>query len=312
MAIEKEQVKAILPTIDDSEVDRITGALNNVFENTIGKRIGEVHGQYDEDIKEILGKERPQGVKTYEWLKSELKTLKEVGGKSSEYQSKIKDLEDAKSELQKKLEGKGDEATQAEIQRLQKAIADERNKAKRLSDQIAEVKGEYEGKLSQSQQALQSFKAEQALAQGLVGLKFKPEEQMSKEVRDAFIRTQKATILAQYKIDEKDGQMILRDSDDQIVLDMENGAKAYTPAEFFAKQLQPILDGKREASGGGAGAGEKGKGGAMAFADAKSQAELLGAIKKHLQAQGIPLGTKFIDKQTELFNANNGKDLPTR
>jgi hypothetical protein len=49
----------------------------NYWDSKIGDEIGKVHGGYDQDFKEVLGVEKPQGVKSYTFWKEQISKLKE-------------------------------------------------------------------------------------------------------------------------------------------------------------------------------------------------------------------------------------------
>lgn len=80
----------------------------------IGDRIGKVYGDLDNDIESATGKKKPDGVKTYTWVKELLGTYKEKADAASILE---KELSDAKKQLREKGT---DEELKSQYEALQK------------------------------------------------------------------------------------------------------------------------------------------------------------------------------------------------
>ena len=75
----------------------------NYWESKIGDEIGKVHGGYDQDFKEVLGIEKPQGVKSYTFWKEQVAKLKENANPDllSEKDQQIAELQKAVEKQQR-------------------------------------------------------------------------------------------------------------------------------------------------------------------------------------------------------------------
>ncbi|MGL5981136.1 MAG: hypothetical protein ACRCZY_09730, partial [Phocaeicola sp.] len=86
MALTAEVIKANeqLATLSDEQLSAIATLSLNDESAVLGARIGEIHGRYEADIKEIVGVDKNQGEKAYDYMKRVLGDYKGKVSTSSE------------------------------------------------------------------------------------------------------------------------------------------------------------------------------------------------------------------------------------
>ena len=110
----------------------------NYWESKIGDEIGKVHGGYDQDFKEVLGIEKPQGVKSYTFWKEQVAKLKENANPDllSEKDQQI-------AELQKAVEqSAGSEHFKSLYEKLQ---SDSETRIAELNEQLSSIRARLNG-----------------------------------------------------------------------------------------------------------------------------------------------------------------------
>jgi hypothetical protein len=314
MALTKEVIisNPALKDLTDAQIaDLVTLSVND--ENTvIGKRIGELHGEYEKDIVTVTGIQKPSGVKTYEFMKTVLTDLKNGTAELPTVKQQLQTLQAEKKQLEDDIKaGKGNEIIAKQLQDAK--------------DNIAQLKGakdkevlELKTQLTEALTRNQSIQMDMEFNRGTADLKFKPE--FPKNIISTLINNAKAKILATYKpdyIDDGNGGKVLvfRDDKDVIIRNNSNQLNPYTAGELIAKELAEILDTKKVEGGGGSGGpGGNGKPAeTLDLSQAKNQVDADKLITAHIAALGIARGTKeFSDKQTQLRKDNKVADLPMR
>lgn len=301
MALTKEIIQKNVEGLTDEQVNALTKLSENAFNEAISTRIGEIHGQYDADIKSIIGQDKPGGTKTYEWLKSvlsDLKTKAESGsGEIEKYKSEIETL---KTQIK---DGKGGEAVKQEL-------ADAQARLKQLQDALAAKDGEYGEKLKAAQEATTRLKIDYEFEKALTGVKFKPDDVMPEAVRQTFIQAAKAKLMAEAKpdwIDDgKGGQrLVFRNADGNVMNNPDNALNPYSAKELLLKELAPIVDNGKHQPGAGTGNGKPKPSGNIAvdMGTAKSQVEVTNLITDHLMATGLERGSgKFQEEFNKIWS----------
>lgn len=293
MALDSDKLKAqeALKELSDEQIKAIAELSTNDENEIIGKKIGEIYGNIDRDVQETLGLEKPAGVKTYDWLKSDiLPKVKE----SSATAKKLTDAEQKVKDLEKKIEeGASDE-------QLKTQLKDAKDRADRLSTQLEDEKKTYQQKLEEAQGNMTKMQVNNEMDKGLAGLKFQDEKVISSTVRNKMIEVAKQAITGKYQadwIDDGNGgrQMVFRDDKGNILRNPNNKQHPYTAQELLKAELKDILLDQKQKKGTG-GAGGEGGGGEDDPADAPdvtglSQVQADEKIKKHLMAKGLERGT---------------------
>lgn len=314
-----EMLKAVpaLKDLSEDALKAITTLSANDENGVIAKKVSEIHGDYDRDIKDLTGKDKPGGVKTYDHLKSILTEYKETAEKGSAgLQSKIDTLERDKAALEKKIkEGAGDAALREKVEAMEKDVADKENRVKALQKQLDDEKTAAKKTLEEKQAEAIDLQFDFEFQRGLTGVKFKDEKLIPAPVRETFINHAIQTIKAKYKRDfiDKDGKRVpvFRDEHGMIVNNPDNLQNPYTPADILLREIDPIIDGGSK-KGGGTGAGAGG-GGSNGFAPGsyKNKVEATAALRRHLVDLKLTPGTEAFQ---EAFNKewadNKLSDLP--
>jgi len=225
----KDEVIARLNEVEDGEFilrtkEEEAQFLENFENDRIGKRIGEVHGQYDNDIKEVTGIERQQGEKTYDYNKRVLRTLKE------------------------KSESKSDEKLTARIEELQSQLekASNAKEVKALMGKINELNETHQSQLSEYQQKLTQKDVEFDVRTGLVGMEFS--DLIPEEVRKTFINKSITEITKKGQV--IDGKVVYVGEDGEILRNKDTMAPL-TSSDLLKDSLKEVLKEGRKQTGVG-------------------------------------------------------------
>lgn len=276
----------------------------------IASKTREIWDSVDADIKSVTGKEKPQSMKSYDFLKE---TLKNTGSeKVSELETKVKNLETERTELEKKIkDGNADEALKSQLAKAEKAIETHKTTIKDLKGDISKMATEHESKVNELQGENNSLVLETQFSDALSGVEFKkgiPESAIKSIMRDA---KNKVMSLGDLKINEgDDGKTITFVKDDVIQTNPADGHKAWTAKSRLLHELRDIIDDK-----GKGGAGGKGGGGSIntlaSLTGAKSKQEANQIIDKHLTENGFAKGTsEFQSAKDKLYEENKVSELP--
>lgn len=314
MALTPELIKAneSLATLSDAQLAAIATLSVNDEQSVLNTKIGELHGRYDQDVKEVTGIEKNQGEKTYDYVKRVLGDFKSKVGGSTELQTKVTQYETEIQTLKTQIaEGKGNEAMKQQLKDAQTELAT-------LKTQYDTDKQDWGNKEKEFSQQITSIQVDSQFEKAVSGLKFKAGYPES--VQKTLIKSTKDAILSQYKPDwvEADGKkiMVFRDAKGEILRNKPNGLNPYTAQELISDQLKEVLDaGQKKA---GAGTEDPGKGGAdtieiVDIAGAKTQVQADEVIVKYLMQNGETRGSaSFAEKQRKLREDNGVNKLPLR
>ena len=263
---------------------------NTYFDEKVGAKIGEVHGMYDNDLKE-LGFEKPDGVKSYEFVKSTIKSLQEKAASGNP--EVLEALKRENQELLGKIEsGEGARMYKEQLEATKKAFEEETAK---YQNQIAEFKA------SQTKNFITSD-----LQAALGSLEFN--EALPKSVIDTMVKVKMEQLLANAKISD-DNTVTYYDQNGEVILNRKNMIKA-TASDILKAELKDVIAIQRQQAGGGEKGGQNTK--PTSFSNAKTQVELRGAIETNLLSDGYIKGSEdYQAKMDELFKEHRG-DLPLR
>jgi Skp family chaperone for outer membrane proteins len=304
MALTKELITKNVEGITEEQVNALIKLSDNAFNEAIATRIGEIHGQYDQDIAGVVGQQKPGGVKTYEWLKTVLSDLKTKSEGSEALNAKIADLE------AKLKDGKGNEA-------LKQQLADLEAQKNQLQTALQGKESEFAEKLKAEQSKAIQLKVDHEFQKALTGVQFKPEEVMPTEVRDVYINAAKQKVLAGVTpdwIDNGNGgqRLVFRDQNGQVLNNPDNALNPFTASELLTKELTPIIAGRTQPGGGTKPKGGNG-GGAFNLNGATTQPQAAKAIQDHILGLGIQNGSvEFQAKFDEAWKDNKVSELPAR
>lgn len=302
--LKKELIQSneALKDLSDDQISAIEALSKNDEQEVLNKRIGEIHGQYDKDIQEITGKEKPQGVKTYEHLKTVLGDFKTRVDSMGEKESEIKTLKTTISDLNKKIkDGNTDEHLKTELENA-------RSELKNVQDTYSKEKEEWQKQLSEKDKSLSSFKQRSVLEKAVASFKYKPEDIIPGEVRNQFTSNAISQILEEFEITEEDGKMVFK-KDGQIVRDKDDNLNPMSPEKMLKTRLKSIIE---EGTPGGGGGGKPPKpGGKITIKTARNRVEAEELIEKALLAAGKVKGTdEFQTEKDKLYKENEVSKLP--
>lgn len=314
MALTPEVIKAneSLAALSDDQVAAIATLSVNDENTVINTKVGEIHGRYEQDVKEIAGVDKNQGEKAYDYMKRVLGDFKSKVGGSAELQTKITGYETEITNLKKQIsEGKGDEVIRQQLRDAQAELSTLKTQYDTDKQTWTKEKEGFSTQITQIQVDTQFEKATS-------GLKFKagyPEN-----VQKTLLKSTKDSILGQYKPDwvEVDGQkvMVFRDAKGEILRNRNNALNPYTAQELINEQLKEVLDAGQKKPG--TGTGDPGKGDVdkidiVDIAGAKTQVQADEIIVKYLMQIGETRGSSsFAEKQKKIREENGVSKLPIR
>lgn len=265
----------------------------NYWDSKIGEEIGKLHGKYDNDFKEVLGVEKPQGVKSYAFWKEQVQKLKEGSnpGLIAEKEAQI-------AELQKAVEQSGNsEHFKTMYEKLQ---AESESRVSELSGQLAE----YETKFRNN-------KIESIINKELNGLEFNSD--LPEDVRSTFIDGVISSLMNGAKIME-DGTVTFYDGD-QPILNQKTLAKM-NAGEILKTKLASVLAKKEPNAGGGVDPKKIDPNNPnrlnvpATITTAKTQTQLFDAISKELASKGMRKGSKEYQNEADKLFAEHSEGLP--
>lgn len=312
MALTNELLSSVEGLTDEQKA-KIVQLSANDEDRVIAQKVGETHGFYDKTFSELLGTEKPSGVKSTEFWGQQVKALKvQAGEAGGELKKQLEALQSEKAKLEEQIKGgKGGEA-------LKQQLADKDNLVKQLQAKLEETKSEWKGKWEEAQAQTNRLQIAHEFDRALAGVRFKSEKVIPEEVRATFIENAKQTLLSQYQPDWVDngngGKKLVFRKDGEIARNPDNALNPFTPADLLTKALAPILDTGKQAAGAGTGDGaDNGRQALASIGGAKTQPEAAEAITQELLKRGLAQGTP--EHQAEFDKAwkeNNVPALPIR
>lgn len=300
-----------LSGLTDAQRSAIVELSRNDENAVIGKRIGELHGQYDKDILDVTGVSKKDGEKSYDYMKRVLGDYKGKIDSSKGVKAELDKANEKITELQSKIEkGAGDETLRTELK-------DTKTRVSQLQDQLKAKETEFAAKKAEYETAMRNTHVDYAFQAAVAGLKFKPG--VTDAVRKVLLDSAKAEVLAKgtpdFIGDEK--RLVLRDKDGNILNNVKNNLNPYTIQELVMEtSIKDMIDTGRVQTGGGTGPGAgSGGSGSMGIdlSGARTQVEASDMIEKHLLASGLTRDSKeFSAEVSRLFSENDVLKLPIR
>lgn len=311
MALTAEVLRANagLAALSDEQLSIIAEMSRNDENTVIGTRIGELHGQYDNDVLSVTGIAKNQGEKSYDYVKRVLGEYKQKAAGTEALNTQITELKTQIEGYKKTIEaGKGNEAIAQQLRDAQKQLADTQALFEAKSK---EWQGKYDTLNTQYQQSL----IDAEFGKALQGMKFKsiyPES-----VQKTLIESAKRTVLASAKPDwvEENGErkLVFRDAAGNIMTNQENRLNPFTPGELLQRELKDVLDTGRRQTGTGTQGQQGGQGGntSVDLTGVTNQVDADNAISKHLMSLGYTRGSKeFSDEALKIRKENGVDKLP--
>ena len=311
MALTAELLRANagLTGLTDEQVNAIVELSRNDENTVIGNRIGELHGQYDQDVLSVTGIAKRQDEKSYDYVKRVLGDYKTKAAGADELNAKITTLQTEIEGYKKTIaEGKGNEAVAQQLKDAQKQLKD-------TQDLFESKQKEWQDKYDTLNTQYQQSQINAEFDKALQGIKFKsiyPES-----VQKTLIDSAKRTVLSTAKADwvEENGarKLVFRDASGNIMTNPENKLNPFTPAELLTRELKDVIDTGRKQGGTGTQGNQGGQGGItyLDMTGITNQVDADDAINKHLMALGFTRGSKeFADEALKLRQENGVDKLP--
>lgn len=303
------RANAGLTGLTDEQVNAIVELSRNDENTVIGNRIGELHGQYDQDVLSVTGIAKRQDEKSYDYVKRVLGDYKAKAAGADELNAKITTLQTEIEGYKKTIaEGKGNEAVAQQLKDAQKQLKD-------TQDLFESKQKEWQDKYDTLNTQYQQSQINAEFDKALQGIKFKsiyPES-----VQRTLIDSAKRTVLSTAKADwvEENGarKLVFRDASGNIITNPENKLNPFTPAELLTRELKDVIDTGRQQRGAGTQGGQGGQGGStyLDMTGITNQVDADDAINKHLMTLGLTRGSKeFADEALKLRQENGVDKLP--
>lgn len=314
LTVEMLRQNSVLTGLTDEQLTAIATMSQNDENQVIGKRIGELHGQYDQDIFGITGVKKRDGEKSYDYNKRVLGDYKA----KLEEQKGLKEQLDAANAKVTELQGKLESgAADAE---LKKQLNDAKSQVTQLQAKLTAETAKLQAKEAEMTKQLQSAHIDFAFERATSGLKFKAG--ITEPVQKTLLSAAKAEVLAKGTpdfVDDGNGgkKLIMRGQDGNPMLNPKNNLNPYTIDELVMETaLKDVIEVKQKQAGGGTGPGGNGGNGGSSVIDlstAKTQVEADNMISKYLMSTGLTRGSEEFDTEfTKLRNESEVSKLPIR
>jgi len=302
--INKEILTNNVPELSEEQATK----LETIFNNALGQRIGEIHGQYDADILAVTGRQKPSGVKTYEHMKSILTEFKN-NTSGEELKSQLEALKAEKQTLEEKLKsGEGSEVWTAKIQ-------EKDNMINQLKTGFEAEKNEWQKQLAEKDQRMTANQENQEFDKAFSGLKRKDYSVISESLQQAAFKQEVADLKAETTRVFENGKMIFKDKDGKTLLNKKNNLEPYTATELLAerKAIKDILDEGKHAAGAGTGAQGVNNKVSISIGAAKTRVEGTEAIRTALFAEGLTVNDPEFQKRFDTaYKENEISKLPLK
>ncbi len=312
------KANSTLANLTPEQIAAITTLSQNDENQVIATKYGELYGQFDTIVKDVIGEDKPQGKKTTEWVREHFtafKTKAEKAGNDSELEKLKTELAQAKEDLKNNA---GDKSLKSEVERLMKEVSDEKQRVKDLQTNMTKIQQEWEAKVKAEQDKMIAIRIDNEANAALAGMKFKDEKIIPANLRQIAIDAAKAKILADGKAewidDGKGGQrLVFRDANGQVRNNPENALNPFTIGELLAKELAPVIDAGHKQNGAGThtSQGNGGSGsGAISINGAKSIVEADEMFTKAWFAQGKSKSDPEYNTKWQEMRKSLPADLP--
>lgn len=312
MALSKDILKAqvTLAGLTDAQLDAIIELSTNDENEVIGARIGQLHGQYDQDILGITGIAKGQGEKSYEYAKRVIKQYKDKAEAAATIETELATLKTEKADLETKLK------TNASDAHLKQQLADTEKKLTDLQALFDTEKANLSTEKANMEKELFDYKLNNELDKALSQMKFKAS--LPETVKQILIDNAKQKLSAEYKPEfttvNNKSVLVFRDATGNIMTNKANALNPFTASELLTSHLKDAIDITETKPGVGtkpATVTESTRG--IDLASARNQVEADEAIEQHLLQSGYTrTSEEFAAELTKIRTENAVDKLPLR
>jgi hypothetical protein len=288
----------ILKDLKEDQIQAIINLAQVAEDKIIGDKTKTIHSQYDADIFEITGIEKPANVHTYDNLKTILKDLVGKAAKSE----KVEELEAQIVELKKG--GKVDEAVIAENDRLKQALEDKKTEIETIKTTLGTEKTNLLSQLENERRESQEFILLAQMDRYLIDNGIELDDTIKKTIRDDTLDLRKKRILSSVVSDVMgDGSKtpVFRDKETNEILVNKATFKPYTIGELYVENIGDLIKEGKTQTGAGTKPAGKTDGTPVDLTGKTTKSAVLGAIDNYLISQGIAkTDGKFYEKRDEI------------
>lgn len=330
--LKKDFLKTIssLNNLTDEQLEAIERASEADENNVIGAKVKEIHGNYDNDIKTILGVDKPGGVKSYDHLKTQLTSLKaqaDKAGNVANLEQQVQTLTTERDNLKTQIaNGSTDAALKAELASVQQKLTDKEGELSTFKTTYENEKKTLQDQLNKTIQANTLHLVQNSINQykETKGLNYKP-DLVKSGIASRLIEVEQKEFLASVKTDFVDDgqggqQLVFRNEAGEIMYNKDNGMKHMTAGDlFFARDgVKNLLTEQRQQAGAGtSGAGSGSGGGSGSTIDlssAKTQVQADSIIRNHIfKVEGIAKTDPAFDaRHAEIRNEHKVADMDVK
>lgn len=196
-----------------------------VFKQQIDGRVSEIHQRYDDDLFALTGKRKAQDQKTYDFMKVEVKAMKD----------NAEELALKNAELKKAVEDKSDS----------KALDLLRGELDSMKKKHQSFKEEAEIKYSDLQKSGVQMRILSEFDRSMTGLKFKDAAIIPEDVRNAMTNNAKTELAKTASFVE--GKLVFLDAEGKIRRD--ENLNVLTAKDILSEKLKSIIDAGRTQKG---------------------------------------------------------------
>lgn len=306
-----EAVKAneALKDLEDDKVNAIVAFALNAGKEAISTKVREIHSGYDNDVKEVLGIERPGDKKTYEWIKTDiLPRVKE----SEQYKQQFETLKVEQEQLKQQIaDGKADGISKERMRELEKQLRDKETEISAVRTQKEQEANDWKKKYHEAEKAKANMLVDFEFQKSLIGVKPKPG--LTEDEFKVIVDYGKGSLLNDYKPDWDNEKLVFRDATGSIALNPEKGMTPYTAGDLLLSKIKASTDTGYKQTGGGTKPGKDNDPSHGFELNAATQVDADAKITKHLVELGIARGTPaFNAKLKEIRTEHGVEKLPLR
>ena len=312
MALSKDilKVQAALAELTDAQLDAIVQLSTNDEAEVIGARIGQLHGQYDQDVLSVTGLAKKQGEKSYDYVKRILNEYKTKVDATATIETELATLKTEKADLETKLK------TSAGDAHLKQQLADTEKRLTDLQALFNTEKTSLSTEKARMEKELFDYKLDNELTTALSQMKFKAS--LPETVKQILIDNAKLKLSTEFKpefttVNNKQ-VLVFRDAEGNIMTNKANALNPFTASELLNQHLKDAIEVTEAKSGAGTkSTTNAGSTTNIDISSARNQVEADELIEQNLLQLGYTrTSEEFATELTKIRTENAVDKLPLR
>lgn len=315
LTIEMLRQNTHLSGLTDAQLIAIAEMSKNDENTVIGTRIGELHGQYDNDVLAVTGIAKNQGEKSYDYVKRVLGQYKNELSSTATIQAQLANAKNEVESLKAKLaDNSGDET-------LKQQLKDAKAQAKQLQTQLQTKETEFNKAKAELENKVKTVHVDYAFNAALAGMKFK--DGITPSLQKIILDAAKAEVMAKGTpdfVEDATGakSLIFRDQAGNIINNPANNLNPYTVKELLMQtSLKDVVEINVQQPGGGTkpptNPANPNQHTLLDLTTVKTQVDADKAIEHYLLAQGFTRdSSEFAEQSLQLRTDNKVSELPLR